>query len=464
MKSIQLICLAILFFVKSPSITLAQSESPGDSIVGGNQWYTFNPLRKIALRTYSLSTRYPSLTYRMENSDGDVLERGWTSFLSFTGKAELFSRLSMGYEFEASAIRSFGLKKGYIKVSDFGIYLELGRGTYWMGHGVHGSLLLSNNGEPFTIVKFQTEKPFSIPYLGKFNYTLFNGWPQNFKILGHRLSWYPMEWLELGANQTVIYQRKYKFWEFFRILGASDSNVESVYNNDQRASLDIAVKLSFLKDYFPPFIDGKVYYEYAGEDLFAWFQKEDKIWVGPLGFEFLDIGETVGLWLRTEDQEFRLEYSQNYRNRSRFHSFIGHFGYDGYTRKWYGGPGGAWNLAFLNVGAVMGHHMGNVADDLFLDIVQQVGKGSINIFYDKERHGLISLTDWPQQVSEFPEIRHQYGIGVNYNWTGFSLKGVALMNQYKNVSLTGNVLYSVPTPRRDANESIIGLQVSISIY
>lgn len=452
-----------------------QSQSVDSLPPESSRWYDLRPVDRVTMRSYYYKSNYPSLTYRLENSDGDDLERGWNSYFSFEGNGDLFSRLSLHYELEASEQRSVSLRKGSVKLSDYGISFELGRGSIWMGHGYHGSLLLSNNAEPFTFVKFQTTKPFRIPYVGTFEYLLFNGWPQdpmvflgsprNFKILGQRLSWHPFSWLEFGGNEMSLYKQNYKWWELFRVMSGAEGNTgDPRYNTDMRASMDIAISLKPLQKILPMIDDGKIYYEYAGEDMYAIWQKEDKLWVGPLGFEFLDIGETVGLYLKSLNTSLRFEYSQNYRNPFRLHNFKGELGgFNDYQYVWYSAPQNTGNPPFVNGGAVMGHHMGATADDLFVEWQYAHSFFSISVFYDRERHALVSLATWPWSLNPYPEYKFQYGAKVLVNYGNWSITGWLMMNYYKNASLTDNVLLVRPIPRRDAKENIIGLILSYAL-
>lgn len=444
-----------------------QAQEPPDSASAGAptpSWIDFQPFSSLTLRGYRLDTHYPALTYRLVNSDGDAIERGWTPFFALEGGVQAFDRFSASYVLQGGGTYPLGLKRGSVKIKDFGVSLELARGSVWLGHGYHGSFQLSNNAEPFTLVKFQTEEPFSIPYIGEFEYLLFNGWPREFKILAHRLTYKPVSWLEIGGTESVVYRRDYKFWEFFRILTAAESNVASVYNNDMRASMDIAFDLSFLHDVIPPLVGGTFYAEYAGEDLFAFWQEEDDKWVGPFGFEFLDAASMFGLMLRTERQEIRAEYAQNYRNVSLFHDFKGQFGYDRFTYKWYGSTSGGGNPHFENGGAVMGHHMGNAAEDLFFEFKQHLDDLSLIVSYNKQRRGLVDPTIQPwRQLRDDPELFTQIGLQAIYTVENHTLSGVMLWNDYKNASLTGDPLNVIPTPRRDARELVLGLSVSLDL-
>lgn len=446
------------------SFVVSAQDAGGGSDPGDHPWLVVNPISSVSVRMYRLDTHYPALTFRLVNSDGETVERGWTPFGTIRGGLDLFSRFSLSYDVQASGTEDLRLKKGSMKLSDFGISLELARGSVWMGNGVHGSLLLSNHAEPFTLLKFATEEPFSIPYIGEFDYMMFHGWPQRFKILGQRLSWRPVSWLELGGNQTVVYTRNYRWWELFRILSASEANVSSIYNTDQRASMDFALRLPFITELLPSIDEIKLYGEYAGEDLFAVWQQEDDVWYGPFGFDFLDIGTMVGVYVRFGPNEVTFEYSQNYRNKNLFHDFYGELGgYGNHTMKWYGGPGGRWNPGFTNGGAIMGHHMGNQSDDLYVEWKHSWNFLRGRLFHDRERRALVNDTVFPWVENKFPEITSQFGVEIEALHGAFDLSMLLQWNRYENVSVSDNILEARPIPGRIANERLFGLTITYSL-
>lgn len=449
--------LSLLLAFSIPLMTRAQSDTDSSGTGISSSWFTLRPVNTLTLRSYALATRYPSLTYRLVNSDGESIERGWTHFGTVEGEGSFFSFLSLRYTLQASGTEALHLKRGSVKLQDFGLSLELARGSVWMGHGYHGSFLLSNHAEPFTLVKFQTEEAFRIPYLGEFNYMMFNGWPVDFKIFGHRISWMPVPWLEFGANQTAIYTQDYKFWEILRVIAATESNVASRYNTDQRASIDIAVSLKPLAKWTLPVVDGKVYFEYAGEDLFAAWQKDDDLWVGPFGFEFLDPALLYGLWLATDAEEFRFEYAQNFRNQQLFHTFQ-QFGYQKYNREWYNISG-----FFVNGGAVMGHHMGPQADDLYFELKKRWPGFDLKLSYNLQRRGLVLTEPWPPHENPYPETFSQYGIEGSYQWNAFSAGMFFMWHRYKNLDYNPDVLVVDPVPRTSANEYILGLTLQYTL-
>jgi hypothetical protein len=444
--------LLLLFSINSVIYT----QDFGKYLSFKSDWYHINPLSTASVETYYFSTNYLRTRYLLENSDGKFIERGWTPFLSLSGKANFFSSIFFDYNVQGSIQNKLLIKRLSVKYKNDAVSLEIGKNSMWLGHGYHGSLLFSNNAEPMKLIKFQTEQPFRIPYIGKFNYTIFNSWAQDFKILGQRIAYFPVSWLEFGINQTIVYKRNYKFWEFFKVLSASQENLSGHYNNDQRASIDLAVYLPFLKK-LPPLYDGKIYFEYAGEDIYAWWQPEDKKWLGPLGFEWFDPGITAGLFLSTQNTELRIEYSENYKAFNLFYNVYKAASINTVTtKKWYT------TIPFLNYGAIPGHHMGTEADDLYFRIKHTWSKNSINLFFDKERHGLASGFGSWWKLNTHPEYLYQYGIEYSKILNNITFTILFVYNYYQNSDVDAKVLRIIPSYGRTSKEYIGGLSINYS--
>ncbi len=465
-KILAVVQTVLILVCAKPSFSYLPEQTAQKKSKSYDQWYRLYPINQISLRSYYLSTNHPFARYNLINSDGDFIKRGISTFVDMDGGADAFDNFQFRHKIQMNNIDKVLLKRLYIKYRTDAISLTLGVDTVWMGHGYHGSLLHSTNAEPYNLVKFKTEKSFRIPYIGKFDYMLFHGWPKNFKILGQRITWKPINILELGLNQTVAYNQNYKLWEYYKVISATEENIPgSKYDNDQRGSLDIALFLSFLNN-FSFIADGKIYVEYAGEDIWAWWQKEDRVWYGPFGFDFFDIGNTYGLFLSTKTNSFRVEYSRNYISYPWFYDFYQRW-YNGQyrpTRKWYAKPG---KTGFTADGMIMGHHMGGMADDLYFEITHKYDDFNIKLFYDKERHGLvIAPTQYIQiQVDPNPETVERYGMELNYRFNNFNLSTSFLLNGYRNVDYNPDPLYGVDIKvGSKVADYIVGFAVSYLFY
>jgi hypothetical protein len=444
-------CAQTVFGQQTDAGTQVASSLPG-------KWYRIHPVSDFSIRMYSLSSGYPNHYYQLYNSDGDFINKGFNSFSQINGGAEAFDCLSFRYRLQVQNLEQIYFQRLKIMYRYKSVSLLVGRDSMWFGHGYHGSLLLSNNASPMTVVKFKTEEPFRIPYIGKFSYLIFNGWAENFKVLGQRIAYMPVSWLEFGLNQTVIYKNNYKLWEFFKVITASQENLPGHYNNDQRASMDVALYLPFLKS-FTPIENGKIYFEYAGEDLYAWWQPEDGKWLGPLGFEFFDTGITAGLSLETKNSILHVEYSQNYSNKNIFRNVhTAQFkSYQLYTKKWYR------TIPFVNYGSVMGHHMGPEADDIYFELQHRFKNIGIKLFYDKERHGLVSGYGTVYSVSKYPEKFIQFGGEFNYRWNKINTSFSVIKNNYQNIDRNPDVLEIISQRGSNAQSLIVGVTLTYSV-
>lgn len=429
--------------------------------------FFIEPLSDIKLRLYYFNTTVPGKErYCIENTEGSCLDKGLTSFINFTGQGRVNENIVFFYEGQTKTsgeVKEASLKKAYIKLRTGKVTWEFGRDSLWIGHGYHGSFLLSSNAEPFLLFKFDTEEPFRLPLflskIGEFKYTIFHGWLDNFNILGHRLGYKPIPLIEIGANQTAVYRtdKGYKITDWPHILFSSEENVPGAYyNTDQRGSLDIALYMPFLSK-IPPLKGGKIYAEYGGEDTFAWWQKEDRTWHGPLGFEFLGQGIMLGLFLTTGQTDLRLEYSENYRSYPIFFDWYKKHGinYASKGERWYR------DIGFLNDNVIMGHHMGPEAEDLFIELRHRFKNFTVTGFYDRERHHLYEKIDQYHIYKTTPEIRNQYGLEVILQgWKQFELSTQIIYSRYENVDTDPSPLKINVNEGRNANELITGFSIS----
>ncbi|RCK71810.1 MAG: hypothetical protein IGBAC_0767 [Ignavibacteriae bacterium] len=423
-----------------------------------NNWYELKPLKNVSFRTFF----YPAVKYypyyKFYNSYGEFLKNGWNSFLQLNGSASLIEKFYFNYRIQLQNFDNVYFQNLNISYRDKSVSLMYGLDSVWLGNGYHGSLLLSNNSTPFKILKFQTEKPFYIPFVGRFTYRFIHGWLDNFKLLAHRVSYLPFNWIEFGVNQTVAYQQNYKLWEFFKVFSAAEENIPGQkFDNDQRASFDIALHLEFLNSYIPFITGGKIYYEYAGEDLFAWWQKEDKVWIGPLGFEFFDPAYSYGLQIDFLRSRFCLEYSQNYKIQNIFRNVHVGTSYQNLTKKWYR------KVPFIQNEFFVGHHMGSESDDFYLEYYHLFKYFGLKFFYHHERHGLASSYGNVYKANSYPETFTQIGFEINKNFDKLNIALLFISNDYLNIDVNKELLdYLIIKDLHESN-SIFGIKILYSL-
>jgi hypothetical protein len=464
-----LICLYLPTLVNSAKTAYAEDlkEKIEDfSKIQESSSFLIKPISRITFQDFYYSD-HADRPYCFENSEGRCLDKQNNLFTTLEGNGQFKNRLYVYYKSEVNGDSQIRLKKGYVLLKA-GIWsIEAGQDTIWIGPGYHGSFLLSNNAEGFPLVRIRTEEPFRLPWIfstiGEFKYDIFQGWYDNMSLLGHRLSLRPVRLLEIGFNQVVYIPpgKHYQIYEYPHVLVSaqdhSGTEQETRFNNDHKASIDIALDMPFLSK-LPPLKNGKIYAEYGGNDSFnmltndkhhmrdTWLHSRTK-WFQPIPFDFQDIAWMAGLFLTTGDIDFRFEFAQNYASYPLFYDF-----YLPSTNRraapWYTG---------LNTyhGLIMGHEMGNAADDYYFELNFRRNRGSLKIYYDQEQHGLSANVSYP------PEQRYEYGLRPAYKFDQFIVFADLIYNHYKNVNYSSDPTTFSIHPGTTLDEFIAGLGVAI---
>jgi capsule assembly protein Wzi len=419
---------------------------------GSDSFFFLKPVSRITLEGFSYSGS-SFKEYCLENAEGRCLAKKFQLFTDIEGYGEVGRSFILYYKTEANGDGELRIKKAFGKLRTGILSWEAGKDTVRMGQGYHGSLLLSDNAEGFLLARVRTEEPFRLPWLfsslGEFKYDLFRGWSNNSSLLGQRLGWRPARLLELGANQVVYIPTGKHFAEvldyphlFVSSNDNSGSGKKNLFDNDQKASIDMALDLLFLEK-VSPFAKGRLYAEYGGDDSNALWQKEDRN-NGRI-FKFLGIAWMTGLFLTTGDVDLRIEYSQNYPSYQT--------GHDTTHVPWY---------SALNTrdGVVMGHHMGNNADDFFFEVAARRRSFAAAVNFDLERHG---IPDPASSATNPPEYRYQYGFKPSYRFKTFTLFADLVYNRYRNVNYSVDALSFDIHPGTRREDYIAGLGVELPL-
>lgn len=253
------------------------------------------------------------------------------------------------------------LHKGYMKFTLFGVETEVGKDSIWWGQGYHGSLILSNNAEPFRMIKVQTPYPFVLPwffsYLGAMKVSGFitvldkNRPVENPRMLGLRVDIKPYPAVEIGASRTIIFGGRgaphINFEEFIKILRGTNLTGGADTSN-QMAGFDWRLRIPFLRGL-------SLYGEHIGEDEAGSFPSK--------------FGTLLGIympWLfKSGSCDLRVEFTET-------HSTF-------YTH-------GRWPYTYK--GLIMGHHAGGDAEDIFVrmgfGLSERISGG---LFYDYQKRG-----------------------------------------------------------------------------
>jgi hypothetical protein len=431
---------AVILLVLTRASSNAEMTPASLDLPGGIR---VEPMLTATARSYYYGSDPIRAAYCLENSEGECLDEGENLFFDLGAAATVNRRLVIHYKGQFQETVSSGnselnyrTKKAFVKLRTGIVSWEFGKDSVWIGHGHHGSLLLANNAESGLTFKFATEEPFRLPWvfsrIGRFDYLLFHSWFGHNRLFGHRLEYQPVFPITIGLSQTVFYEERFQFYEFPRILSARDENTPGRFDNDQRASIDLAIDLSFLRS-FSPFIGGKIYGEQAGEDLRAFWQRnqnDSPLW--PLGFKLLDYGGMLGLFLTTGSTDLRVEYAETYTGEG----------------TWYK------KFPFTNHGVLLGHHMGSDADDMFFEITQRGEVWTVRFSYDRERHGVSAY-------GSDAEVRNQFAFSPELRIGRCVLFGQVIHARYRNVDFNPDPLVFDIHPGTHRQETTVGLGVTV---
>lgn len=302
------------------------------------------------------SPHFPSV-----NNNGDEFKEGSNARAGFAFKAEAFGALSiyLNPEYRGDDGSRTEIRTGYAQADLLGLEVEAGKDSLWWGPGYHGSLILSNNAEPFEMVKVASQHPFLLPWifsrLGPMRPTLFlatleedRDFPRA-NLFGMRLAFKPAPAFEFAISRVLIFGGEGRAGlgagDLMSLFIAADDaeHSSSAIDGDQIASIDFSYIL--LNDTgFIPFSSVKLYGEAGAEDSSG----ETKTPTSKAYLAGVLVDEPF--WL--ENVNFRAEWAQTARwDRLGDRAWYRHHIYtDGYTYN----------------GRVIGHHMGSDAVDLFL--------------------------------------------------------------------------------------------------
>lgn len=287
------------------------------------------------------------------------------------------------------------LHKGYAKLTLMNVELEVGRDSLWWGPSTHGSLLMSNNTEPFDMIKLSNPEPVLLPwifsYLGPAQFNVIfsqlnderTGAEQaNPFLYGLRLGLKPLPILELGVSQLAMFggpgrrdKKHLRPDHLYKILYSrpSDNNDET----NQQFSFDWALNIPGLKKYLFV-IDGiKFTGEWGGED--SGIPPNRRAYI--LGLAFFKPFTLDGAVIRGE-----------YANLSP----------ESVPDVWYNHP----DYPMRYEGRVFGHHAGADAEDIFVEWSHSFDRFFYKVAFDRERSGI--------KTEPYRQIKNQYFGEIGY--------------------------------------------------
>ncbi len=325
---------------------------------------------------YLYADRAPNL----ENMRGDEFPRGSNYHAGFATRGTLWDRFAFYLHPEyADASQMDGdvdLIQGYGKVMVGPFEIEAGKDSLWWGPARGGSILMSNNAQPFTMIKVTNPQPIQLPWIFRTLGPVKGQWfltqleedrdIPDAKLSGIRLNIKPHPAVELGASRVVMFGGEgvpsvdlYDYAKMFLTW----SNQEE---NNQLAGLDASVWVPInclpLGDRIP-LRSVKFYFDGAGEDESGSLPSN---WGTLGGVSFNDI-------LKTGRTDLRIEYADNHVS-GKPNVFYNHSLYtSGYTYE----------------GRVIGHPMGTDSRDVLAQISHYLtDRLVLDLIYNRQTHSL----------------------------------------------------------------------------
>jgi hypothetical protein len=308
------------------------------------------------------------------NNDGYNYKKGSNLKLGILSTAEL-SHLSFHFnpEFRYNENDTeILLSKAYAILDFAGLALEIGKDSQWWGPGYHGSLLLSNNAEPLTVIKLTNKQPTILPsvlrHFGLFKFTFFVTTLDEDRVIskpflwGMRFNFKPNPYFEMGINRTALLGgegRSNDIETWLKSFAGQGENEPGSGSGDQRGGLDMKFTLPYSVQPL------QVYAEAAGEDEAGSLPTKWAYLAGIYLPRILNYGAL----------EFRAEFATTHIS--------------GFPNVWYNHS--VYRSGYTYKGRVMGHHMGTDSRDLFFELqylIPEIGNGRLIASYDREKSNL----------------------------------------------------------------------------
>jgi hypothetical protein len=350
------------------------------------------------------------------NNDGVVYEDGSNFSLGFASRAVLGPVSAyINPEFRYSEDdEDYVMRRAYGAIDLWRLSLQAGTDSQWWGPGRHGSILLSNNAQPFTMLKLSNPEPALLPwvfgYLGPFRFVFFVTALEEERTVpepvlwGLRFNFKPTPYIEIGLQRTALFGGEGRpedietWWKSFTTRHENEGGVEA---GDQRAGVDLKLTLPLR---WQPF---QLYAEVDGEDNEVGLPSKRAYLVGAYLPRILDL-ERLGL---------RAEYASTHLKKHPPVWYKHHIYRSGYTYK----------------GRVIGHHMGTDSDDLFFELSYLMPElnGGVRVAYDRERHNLSgSVNPTEDEVSISVKLGMKRGLSVEGKCSAEKLKDFGVDDDY----------------------------------
>ncbi len=327
-------------------------------------------------------------------------------------------------------------QEAYVKTSFSNIKLEIGRDSIWWGPGYHGSLILSNNAQPFNLVKIESHRPFSFPgwlrVLGLWDISAFltqleadRDFPEA-RLFGLRVGVVPFKFMEISLTRSIIFGGKGRQVldpsDYMKIFFAIGENSPGKLDNNQLAGMDVRIAIPAKK-----IAEGfSIYGQLIGEDEAGGLPSS----YGFLGGVFICDLFNMGFF------DIRIEYAEHPILEEDVPLYRHHIYTKGYTynSRVIGHPIGGFEDDYFSNGVFEGSD----AWDVFFRIILHAGKYvDIGLQYDYERHRMFepireTKEEMAIDISGRLTDKVLLNIGQEYeridNWRG--IRGKKIDNYY----------------------------------
>ncbi len=275
----------------------------------------FSPLSEITASFFFAGEN----NHLMENRDGTILRKGGNLLIYESGKFQN-GAFSLNYQLKQTLNKTekkIEIHRFFANYLFGRFQIEAGKNNAEAGPG-ENKLLLSKNCLPYFLLKAKTQKPLNL--WGKWNFFILNGWlhekrndVSNPQIFVFRISYSPYNFIEIGGMRSTLHagngRPKYKIWEYpYLLLGVEENITGSKWDNDGYAAYDITIKIP--EEKLPDYLDElNIYYQDAGTDMAAFWQKEDKKYYFPLGFRLQLHAYLAGIFIKTRKNSCKLEFT-----------------------------------------------------------------------------------------------------------------------------------------------------------
>jgi hypothetical protein len=325
---------------------------------------------------------YARNRHDIENIRGDSFDEHSNLRAGFATRGQVFDSMAFYLHPEypwssRETSQDVKLIEAYGKLAIGKAEIEVGKDSLWWGPGFHGSLLMSNNAEPFKMVKLSNPSPIELPWifqgLGPFKAVWFLSQLEEDRpvpepmLTGLRINFKPHPAVELGLSRAIIFggegRAKYSLADYWKAFLGNNENLPGNRENDQLAGFDASVLLPV--EGLLPAKSVKLYGDFIGEDEAGGLPSNFGKLFGAKFYDVLGKGTT----------DFTIEYANNHVPGKPDVFYNHHIYQAGYTYK----------------DRIIGHYMGTDAEDLFLRLTHYVSSDVIlGLQYDTQKSNLSS--------------------------------------------------------------------------